>query len=140
MHFSPNTGHTQFFWLFFHMQSRLWVPHVDACSTLGMGVQCATSRKGHFNIRKILTHTWLNFGENDTVGKHAEFGIGMIPSPEHPEFVIGSTTVDSNQVRQQWILHQHAYPDSHIHSLVFVIEDLLFLHLGGYVFPSGFYC
>ena len=48
----------------------------------------------------------------------------------------GSTTVDSNQVRQQWILHQHAYPDSHIHSLVFVIEDLLFLHLGGYVFPD----
>jgi len=52
------------------------------------------------NIRKILTHTWLNFEENDTVGKHAEFGIGMIPSPQHPEFVIGSTTVDSNQVRQ----------------------------------------
>jgi hypothetical protein len=24
---------------------------------------------------------WLNFEENDTMGKHPEFGIGMIPSP-----------------------------------------------------------
>ena len=40
----------------------MWVPLVDACLILGMGVQCATFKK------------------NDNE-KHPEFGIGMVPSP-----------------------------------------------------------
>ena len=50
--FSPQTQDTHthtIFWLFFHMQTLLWVPRVDAFSTLGTSVQCVTSKKRTFS-------------------------------------------------------------------------------------------
>ena len=83
--FPPNTGHTHT-----HTHNLLVIfPHADTIvgSTcrciLNIGDErpvCNIQEKDIFNIRKILMHTWLNFEKNDTVGKHPEFGIGMIPS------------------------------------------------------------
>jgi len=102
----PNTGHTHnCFGCFSTCSHDCGFHMLMHAQHWGRAFSVQLQEKDICNIRKILTHTWLNFEENDTVGKHAEFGIG-------------STTVDSNQVRQQWILHQHAYPDSHIHRKV----------------------
>ena len=58
---------------------------------------CNIQEKDIFNIRKILMHTWLNFEENDTVGKHPEFGIGMIPS-QHTYLQQINTVLQASQV------------------------------------------
>ena len=58
---------------------------------------CNIQEKDIFNIRKILMHTWLNFEENDTVGKHPEFGIGMIPS-QHAHLQQINTVLQASQV------------------------------------------